>query len=92
MRLVLPLIAVLALVTKNARSEDVEWTEKCYPECEGKLSSECGDIILADEFGEELHIQTISPYEPVTMDYRLDRVRITQDTETKQVLGTPCRG
>jgi len=80
---------VLLLISAYAQND---WTEKCYPDCEGKLVSECQDIILADDRGEELNIQVITPYEPVTMDYRLDRVRIRRDTETNRVVGTPCRG
>jgi len=91
MRSTLTVLSLLFLFVLSVASGQ-EWQEMCYEDCTNRLVSDCKKIILNGDRGDEITIVVIAPGEMVTMDYRLERVRITKDPSSRRVLGIPCRG
>jgi len=61
-----------------------------WPELVGKAATEAKAIIERDS-GNKLHVHIVPEGSPVTMDYRLDRVRIFENAAHK-VVSPPTTG
>jgi hypothetical protein len=86
------LVVALVLAAPHFGFADTDWGEKCYKECRGLLLEDCITVIGNDAGSEGISIQVMGPHDIMTMDYRLDRVRVIEDPDTNLVVGTPCRG
>ena len=90
-----PIAIVLASLVAGAilvgvvKAVQVKRGEGPWPECVGMQAEDCQTLIL--EEAPSLNTYIIPDGSPVTMDYRLDRVRIFVD-DANVVVSVPNRG
>ena len=90
-----PIAIVLASLVAGAilvgvvKAVQVKRGEGPWPECVGMQAEDCQTLIL--EEAPSLNTYIIPEGSPVTMDYRLDRVRIFVD-DANVVVSVPNRG
>ncbi len=61
-----------------------------WPELVGQTGEEAKAALLLENSG--LNVVLVGPMQPVTMDYRLDRVRVVVDPISNLVMATPHVG